>query len=360
MEKAKKEKKLIFIDAYTKWCGPCRRMQNNIFPTQKAGDFYNKYFINMKMDMESQEGMKWGLKYPVGAYPTFFFIAPDGKISYNHTGGMDLNKFIQMGKAALKSFDRSEDYEKEWENGNRDYSFVLDYIKALAIAEKPTNKVALQYLRSKPDISKDQKTVLLYEATQECDSKLFEMMTKKKYLKVLKDIYSENELSDKIYKVCWVTFLKSYEYDVPELKDEALKKMKKYNKKRYKEFKNKIQLYNTEKTNDIDAYVKAAKKYFKTIKETEEKIRFVEEVSKKFNSNDKIKNLVEELSKSAFESDKTPQTYLNYIKVLINNKKYDEARMHLGKAIRLAEDTKDADSVRMLKRYERYLQKVSG
>ncbi|HEB62806.1 MAG TPA: thioredoxin family protein, partial [Bacteroidetes bacterium] len=115
LEKAKTENKLIFVDAYTKWCGPCKRMQKNIFPTKAAGDFYNKHFINMKIDMESQEGMKWGLKYPVGAYPTFFFIAPDGKISYTHTGAMDAERFIQMGKSALKSYDKSGDYEKEWE-----------------------------------------------------------------------------------------------------------------------------------------------------------------------------------------------------------------------------------------------------
>ncbi len=358
LEKAKAENKLIFVDAYTKWCGPCRRMQNNIFPTKAAGDFYNKHFINMKMDMESQEGMKWGLKYPVGAYPTFFFIAPDGKISYTHTGGMDAERFIQMGKSALKSYDKSEDYEKEWDKGNRDYDFVLKYIKALNLADKHTNKVALQYLRSKPKISKDQKAVLLYEATRECDSKLFEMMTKKKYFKILKEIYSEQELSDKIYEACWRTFLKSYEFDVVELQKEAKKKMKKYNRKKYKEFVNKIDLYNTEKTGNLKAYIKAAKNYFKILNDSESKISFINEISKKFYNQDKIKNLTEELSKKTFESDKTPKTYINYIKVLINNKKYNEARKHLGKAIKMAEDKKDADSVRLLKRYERYLQKV--
>ena len=359
LEKAKEENKLIFVDAYTKWCGPCRRMQKNIFPTKAAGDFYNKHFINMKIDMESQEGMKWGLQYPVGAYPTFFFIAPDGKIAYTHTGGMDARKFIEMGKSALKSYDKSEDYEEDWNKGKRDYDFVLNYIKALSLADKPTNKVALQYLRSKPGITKDQKAVFLYEATQQCDSKLFEMMTKKKYFKILKDIYSEDELSEKIYNACWKTFLKSYEYDVPSLQEEAKKKMKKYGKKEYKIFLSKIDLYNTERTGDLNAYIKAAKKYFKILKDSGSKISFIEEVSKKFHNRDKIKNLTEELSKKAFETDKNTETYTNYVKVLINNKKYNEARKHLGLAIKMAEKQKKPDAVRLLKRYERYLQKMN-
>ncbi|HHH52880.1 MAG TPA: DUF255 domain-containing protein [Bacteroidetes bacterium] len=359
LKKAKLENKLIFVDAYTKWCGPCKRMQKNIFPTQKAGEFYNKHFINMKIDMESQEGMKWGLTYPVGAYPTFFFITPDGKVSYTHTGGMDIKRFIDMGKSALKSFDKSDDYEEEWKKGNRNYDFVLKFIKSLALANKPTNKVALKYLHSKPDITKDQKAVLLFEATTECDSKLFELMTKKKNLKLLKEIYSENELNKKIYDACWRTFLKSYEYDVKELKDEAVKKMKKYNKQDYKEFLGKMHLYDAEKTGDLDKYIKASKEYFKLLKDTEAKIDFIDEVSQKFNSDDKIKALIEQLAKITFEKDKNPESYTNYVKILITNKKYNEARKHLGKALKMAEEQRKSDIVRTLKRYQRYLQKTN-
>ena len=32
LEKANKEGKLIFMDAYTSWCGPCKRMSASVFP----------------------------------------------------------------------------------------------------------------------------------------------------------------------------------------------------------------------------------------------------------------------------------------------------------------------------------------
>jgi len=358
LEKAKKENKILFVDSYTTWCGPCRRLQKNIFPLKQAGDVYNKHFISVKMNMETQEGMKFGLTYPVGAYPTLYFIAPDGKVIFKKVGGKDLKGFLDLAKQALKSYDKSPDLAVEWEKGNRNYNFVLRYIKALNTAGKPTNKVALDYLREKKGLSKDKKAVLLFEATYECDSKLFEMMTQKKYFKLIKQIYSENEIAEKIYTSCWRTFEKSLEYEVEQLGDEAKKKMKKYNKKQYKEFIKKIDLVRAENKANIDKYIKAAKKYYKVLSNSEGRISFVNSIAGKFRGNEKIKSLVETLSEKTFQMDKNPKTYQNYIKVLIEQKKKNLAIKHLGKAIKMAEEMKDDNTLRTLKRYERYLQKA--
>ena len=72
IEEAKKQEKIIFVDAYAIWCGPCKRMAKNVFPDEKVGEFYNKHFINMKLDMERGEGLKFRKKYPVSAFPTLF------------------------------------------------------------------------------------------------------------------------------------------------------------------------------------------------------------------------------------------------------------------------------------------------
>lgn len=359
LEKAKSENKLIFVDAYTTWCGPCRRMQKNLFPLKQAGDVYNKHFINVKMNMETQEGMKFGLSFPVGAYPTLFYISPEGKKILHSVGGKDLEKFLKLAKNALNSYDKSPDLAIEWEKGNRNYNFVLKYIKALNTAGKPTNKVALDYLREKKNLDKDKVAVFLFEATNECDSKLFEKMTEKKYYKLIKEIYSKREIEEKIYNSCWKTFEKSLEYEVEELGDEAKKKMKTYDKKQYKEFIKKIDLVQAENNQDLEKYLKAAKKYYKVISGSDRKIIFINSISSKFKGNKKIKDLVENLSQKTFSKDKTPKTYLNYIKILINNKHHSLAINHLGKAIKMATENKDDDTLRTLKRYERYLQKVN-
>ena len=56
LTKARTESKLIFVDAYTSWCGPCKLMSNKVFTDKKVGKFYNDNFINVKLDVEKGEG----------------------------------------------------------------------------------------------------------------------------------------------------------------------------------------------------------------------------------------------------------------------------------------------------------------
>lgn len=39
LETAKAEKKFVFLDFYTTWCGPCKKMLAEVFPLKKVVDF---------------------------------------------------------------------------------------------------------------------------------------------------------------------------------------------------------------------------------------------------------------------------------------------------------------------------------
>ena len=53
VNKAAKENKMIFIDFYTQWCGPCFNMAKDVFTKSEVGHFYNQNFINVKIDAEN-------------------------------------------------------------------------------------------------------------------------------------------------------------------------------------------------------------------------------------------------------------------------------------------------------------------
>jgi thiol:disulfide interchange protein len=75
---AQQENKLIFIDLYTTWCGPCKLMAKNIFTLKSVGDHYNANFVNAKIDMEKGEGIDIAKKYDVKVFPTYLFIDGNG------------------------------------------------------------------------------------------------------------------------------------------------------------------------------------------------------------------------------------------------------------------------------------------
>ena len=36
LAKAKAEDKLMFVDSYTTWCGPCKKLSKHVFPNEKV------------------------------------------------------------------------------------------------------------------------------------------------------------------------------------------------------------------------------------------------------------------------------------------------------------------------------------
>lgn len=95
---AKREGKLLFIDCYTTWCGPCKMMSNNVFPQPEMGQAFNPYFVSMKIDMEKGEGIELAKRWEVTAFPTMLVLTPEGEVLHRIVGarqGPELIKEIE-------------------------------------------------------------------------------------------------------------------------------------------------------------------------------------------------------------------------------------------------------------------------
>jgi thiol-disulfide isomerase/thioredoxin len=128
--KAKKEKKLIFIDAYTSWCGPCKWISANIFTDPKVADYYNKNFINAKFDMEDQgEGTRIGSSYQVMCYPNLLFIDADGKLIHR-TAGVDQDPqfYIALGETAKDSKKCFAAVEERYKKEPTNTTYFAEYL----------------------------------------------------------------------------------------------------------------------------------------------------------------------------------------------------------------------------------------
>jgi len=84
---AKKEKKIIFIDAYASWCGPCKMLDKNTFSDVSVGKYFNEKFINLKIDCEKDaDGPDVMRTYGVTAYPTLLWVDAEGKLVKKEIG----------------------------------------------------------------------------------------------------------------------------------------------------------------------------------------------------------------------------------------------------------------------------------
>lgn len=102
LTEAKKQHKLIFLDAYASWCGPCKLLKKKTFPDKAAGDFFNANYINIAIDMEKGDGPSLGEKYAVNAYPTLIITDADGNIVTYTQGYISPKQLIDFGEYGLK------------------------------------------------------------------------------------------------------------------------------------------------------------------------------------------------------------------------------------------------------------------
>lgn len=124
---AKQENKIVFVDAYTSWCGPCKKMSREVFTNTKVGDFYNANFINVKVDMERGNGPKLAASFAVYAYPTYLFLSPDGELLHKGMGYLQAPDFIRLGQAAVDPKRQSAKLAARFAAGDRDPDLLRNY-----------------------------------------------------------------------------------------------------------------------------------------------------------------------------------------------------------------------------------------
>lgn len=150
-EIARKENKMIFLDAYTTWCGPCKWMSANVFTDKSVGDFYNERFVNYKLDMEKGEGPELAKKLGVNAYPTLIFLDKNGELVHRVVGSRDVDEFIGNGQNALDPDKQFYTLLKKYEAGERSKEFLYKMAGASKEASADNSaQIIGEYLKTVP------------------------------------------------------------------------------------------------------------------------------------------------------------------------------------------------------------------
>jgi len=154
LEKAKQTNKPIFIDVYTSWCAPCKKMSKDIFPLAEVGKAYNPNFICYQIYAEKGEGIEIAKKYDVKAYPTYLFIKGDGTLFYNVVGAMGMKDFIAVSSKALTEMIDPKPiaiWDKEYIEKKNDPKFILNYMNKRSILGMQNAALFDEYLKLIPE-----------------------------------------------------------------------------------------------------------------------------------------------------------------------------------------------------------------
>ncbi len=202
VKKAKDENKLIFIDAYTTWCGPCKMMAKNVFTDEEVGAFFNQNFVNVKLDMEKEPGLSLKSKLNVTAYPTLIFIDANENIEHKAVGALNKLEFLKFANATLKGEMNLLDYNTKYEReGVSTYEFLVDYLKVLESAgEKAKLKNVVEKYLNNLDSEKLLKQTnwdLLNKYIHSIDNKAFQCLLKQRT--EFETQFGEKIVGEKIY-----------------------------------------------------------------------------------------------------------------------------------------------------------------
>lgn len=201
--KAKRENKLIFVDAYTTWCGPCKWMAKSVFTNDTVADYFNTNFIATKIDMEKGEGIEFRKKYQVFCFPNLLFINSDGEVIHRRGGGMPPANFIAFAKEAQGTTNTYQAFAKEFESKKTDAQFLSNYLAYISKTCMPYEEIVTSYFetQSQDQLSTRTNWNMFYNYVKSYNNKAFIFVSNN--LPTFYNLYTKDSVDLKLIEVLY-------------------------------------------------------------------------------------------------------------------------------------------------------------
>ncbi|MFK7979568.1 MAG: thioredoxin family protein [Saprospiraceae bacterium] len=204
---AELEGKLVFLDAYTDWCGPCKKMDKEVFSKKEVGDFYNVNFLSVKVNMEKGEGIALAEKHFIFAYPSLLFVNYDGTVAHRYAGFLDQKGILALGGLALDEGSNLEGLSQQYKDGERSADFLLKYLQASFQGGGGNHvKILEDYLATQTDWNTSDNKELIFNLLDHPNSTLFDHLVKNKA--AYAETYGASTVTNKIQSLVYESLSK--------------------------------------------------------------------------------------------------------------------------------------------------------
>lgn len=156
------EDKSIFIDFYTTWCAPCKKLDKLVFQNDSIEQILKKDFILLRYNAENDTVFHLSKKHHVSSYPTGLVLNKDGYV-LNRKYGFRGDDFESLSKSVLEftnesvALNKKDKILKGYSNkidASKYPKFYIDYINRTNIKINPSELD--NYLNSAKDIFSEQ------------------------------------------------------------------------------------------------------------------------------------------------------------------------------------------------------------
>jgi Thioredoxin-like len=150
-EKAKKDKKLIFVDYYADWMSDFYKLTKVLYSDTAIGDYFNQNFIAVRINVEKEEGKRLSDAYNLFQSPRFLFIHADNlDVIKREYVSNNKEAFLETAKKAFQYKDITplSILQKKYDGGQRDKVFLENLMQRKSLCGINVKEEMKVYLQS--------------------------------------------------------------------------------------------------------------------------------------------------------------------------------------------------------------------
>ncbi|MEM7571392.1 MAG: thioredoxin family protein [Bacteroidota bacterium] len=192
---AKDQNKLVLIDFYTTWCGPCKHFSRTLENNPEFAEAIAENFVMLKYDAENDTH---GLtrKYHVSAYPTFAVLSADMRLLHKSFGYSDEESYLEFLDEGIALHDKGEFIRGVSNQMDLDYpQFYVDFMAGTA---RPTPEQLEEYWSANEDKTDEVSFAVISTAgaTEEVYAYYLENID------TYRDLYGKVDANDIVQTIC--------------------------------------------------------------------------------------------------------------------------------------------------------------